>query len=114
MYWRDRAILAGETKTVTENGYKEINETRRTVFVNRKSAVRSEFYAAKQAGDKIALVLDVRGADYRGETRVEFGGLSYEVVRAYTKSGEIIELNCKEATEPPETGRDGQEDEGAV
>ena len=100
MYWRDMATLVKVEKVVNENAYKDENTTRRTVFVNRKSATRSEFYQAKQAGDKIVLVLEVRGADYQGETRLEFGGRPYEVVRAYTDSGEIFELNCKEATEP--------------
>ena len=73
----------------------------REVFANKKTATRSEFYTAKQAGDKIALVLEVRGADYQEETLVEYEGRLYEVVRAYTESGETYELNCKEAQEPP-------------
>ncbi len=114
MYWRDKAVLIHEEKTVNANGYKDTTTTRREVFVNKKSATRSEFYTAKQAGDKIALVLEVRGADYRGETLVEHEGRLYEVVRDYTKSGETYELNCKEAQEPPETAQDGPDEEGAV
>ncbi len=114
MYWRDKAVLIREEKTVNANGYKDVTKTRREVFVNKKSATRSEFYTAKQAGDKIALVLEVRGADYRGETLVEHEGRLYEVVRDYTKSGETYELNCKEAQEPPETAQDGPDEEGAV
>ena len=56
MYWRDIATLVGVKKTVNENGYKVEAEARREVFVNKKSATRSEFYAAKQAGDKIRCV----------------------------------------------------------
>lgn len=114
MYWKEQACLLREKKTVTASGYKETAVTRRKVYANRKSAARSEFYTAKQAGDKIALVLEVRGADYRGETLVECGGRRYEVVRAYTKSGEIYELNCKEAPEPPETAQEGADEEGTV
>jgi len=99
MYWRDKAVLIGEEKTVNANGYKTTIKTQRAVFVNKKSATRSEFYAAKQAGDAITLVLEVRGADYQGETCLEHGGRPYEVVRAYSKSGEVVELNCKEAGE---------------
>ena len=113
MYWKDKAVLIREVKTVNENGYKNITTTRREVFVNKKSATRSEFYTAKQAGDKIALTLEVRGADYRGETLVEHEGRLYEVVRDYTKSGETYELNCKEAQEPPETAQEEQDEEGA-
>lgn len=100
MFWGDMATLVKVEKTVNENGYKTETETRREVFVNEKSATRSEFYAAKQAGDLIVLVLDVHGVDYEGETRIEYKGKPYEVVRAYTATGEKFELNCKETPEP--------------
>lgn len=112
MYWRDEAVLIREEKTVNDNGYKDITTTRREVFANKKSATRSEFYTAKQAGDKIVLVLEVRGVDYQGETIVEHEGRLYEVVRTYTAGGETYELNCKEAQEPPETAQDGPDEEG--
>lgn len=97
MLWRDVATLVKVELTEDNEGYKSKKETLREVFVNRKSATRSEFYTAKQAGDKIALALDVRAADYQGEERVEFDGKPYEVVRTHTKNGEIVELNLKEA-----------------
>lgn len=105
------ATLVAIKKTVDEDGYKTTDETRREVFCNKKSATRSEFYTAKQAGDKIALVLEVRGVDYEDETRVEFEGKPYEVVRAYTKAGETIELNCKEAPEAAQGAQDGAGEE---
>jgi hypothetical protein len=114
VYWRDKAVLIREEKTVKPNGYKDATTARREVFANKKTATRSEFYTAKQAGDKIALVLEVKGADYKGETLVEHEGGLYEVVRAYTESGEVYELNCKEAKEPTETAQEGQDEEGAV
>lgn len=114
MYWRDIATLVGVKKTVNENGYKVETEARREVFVNKKSATRSEFYAAKQAGDKIALVLEVRGSDYEGETRIEYGGNPYEVVRTYTRAGEVIELNCKEAPKPAKGTQDSGGEGAAV
>lgn len=97
MYWRDKAVLIGEETAGDGEGYQTVRETRREVFANKKSATRSEFYTAKQVGDKITLVLEVKGADWREETRVEHAGRAYEVVRAYTKSGEVVVLNCKEA-----------------
>ena len=111
-YWKDEAVLIREEKTVNANGYKDTTRTRREVFANKKTATRSEFYTAKQAGDKIVLVLEVRGADYQEETLVECEGRLYEVVRAYTQNGETYELNCKEAPEPPETAQEGPDEEG--
>lgn len=96
-YWKDEATLVKVTEGEDAEGYAEKVETRREVMVNKKSATRAEFYTAKRAGDKIALVLEVKGADYQGEERVEFEGKPYEVVRAYSKTGEKFELNCKEA-----------------
>lgn len=106
MYWRDVATLVKVEKAVDSEGYKTETAARREIFVNKKSATRSEFYAAKQAGDKIALVLEVRGADYEGETLVEFDGKPYEVVRSYTRAGETVELNCKEAPEDATAAQD--------
>lgn len=105
MYWKDQADLLRVKREVKANGYKTVTVERRRVFVNKRSATRSEFYTARQAGDKIVLVLEVRGADWREESFVEYEGRVYEVVRAYTKSGETFELNCKEAAERP--GKEG-------
>lgn len=31
----------------------------------------------------------MRGSDYESETRIEYGGNPYEVVRTYTRAGEV-------------------------
>ena len=56
----------------------------------------------------------MRGSDYEGETRIEYGGNPYEVVRTYTRAGEVIELNCKEAPKPAEGAQDGTGEGAAV
>ena len=85
----------------------------REVFVNKNSATRSEFYTAKQAGDKIVLVLEVKAADYQGEERVEFDRKPYEVVRAYTPpNGEKVELNLKEAPVAAKAAQEPPGEEG--
>lgn len=109
MYWRDIATLVGVKKTDQRKRLQGRDRSTADGFVNKKSATRSEFYAAKQAGDKIALVLEVRGSDYEGETRIEYGGNPYEVVRTYTRAGEVIELNCKEAPKPAKGARTAAE-----
>ncbi len=107
MYWKDTAELVTITEAPDAEGYKTRTEQRREVFVNKKSATRSEFYTAKQAGDKITLVLDVRGVDYQDETRLYHDGKPYEVVRTYTRSGDVVELNCKEASITADGGGGG-------
>ena len=101
MYWRDVATLVAITKEPDDDGYKTERETRTEVFVDVQSVKRSEFYAARQSGIKIDLVFLVRAPDYSGEERVEYEGKPYKVVRAYTKAGEIYELNCSEEPVAP-------------
>lgn len=96
MYWRDVATLVAITKEPDDDGYKAEHKELTEVFVDVQSVKRSEFYAARQSGIKIDLVFLVRAVDYSGEERVEFDGKTYAVVRAYTKAGEIYELNCSE------------------
>lgn len=98
MLWRETATLIQEGAEPDGEGYRSTVEQVRTVFVDKASVTRSEFYAAKQAGDAITLVLRIRGADYKGETMVNFQGKTYDVVRTYTKGGEIYQLNCKESS----------------
>ncbi len=113
MYWKDVANLVKVELTEDEEGYKSHTEARREVFVNKKSATRSEFYTAKQAGDKIVLVLEVKAADYQGEERVEFDRKPYEVVRAYTPpNGEKVELNLKEAPVAAKAAQEPPGEEG--
>lgn len=100
MYWTGKATLIKVETLPDTEGYKETRETRREVYVNKKSVARSEFYSAQNAGTKIVLTLEVHGVDYKGETLLEFEGKRYEVKRPYTRGGEIYELNCEEAKEP--------------
>lgn len=109
MYWNHTATLVKVTKATDDDGYKTAATSRREVFVNKKSATRSEFYKAKETGHTIALVLEVHGVDYQGETRVEFEGKPYDLVRDYYTSGEVVELNLEEAPEDTDTGDQGEE-----
>lgn len=101
MLWRETATLVAITKTTDADGYKTPTESRREVFVDVQSAKRSEFYSARQTGDRIDIVFLVRALDYDHETRIEYGGKSYDVVRSYTRAGEVYELNCTETPPAP-------------
>lgn len=113
MLWRDVATLVKVETTKNANGYNVETETRREVFVDTQSVRRSEFYAARQSGTAVAIVFLVRGADYDGETRIEYkhpgaeDATVYSVVRSYTKTGEIIELNCSLESSPGSVVRKG-------
>lgn len=101
MSWSDEITLVVEEKQSDGEGYRETAATqKRKIFANKKSTRRSEFYAAKQAGEDIAIVFEVKGVDYNGERIVEYKHdrktkpTRYRVVRDYTENGEEYELNC--------------------
>jgi len=112
MLWRDVATLIKVESAPDSDGYTVETETsRREVFVDVQSVRRSEFYAAQQAGMTVALVFNVRAADYEGETLIEYKHPGadeitvYSVVRSFTKNGEIVELNCSLDTAPGSVAR---------
>ena len=64
------------------------------VYAKRHSVVRSEFYAAQSVGMKTEIAFTVRRADYDGQTEVEHGGITYNVVREYEIDSENVDLTC--------------------
>ena len=109
MYWRDIITLVSYDAADDGEGYTQETEKRSQVFADVQSTKRAEFYAARQAVDKITVVFLVRAADYQGETRIEYNGKSFDVVRAYTKAGEVFELNCAETPAARAVPQDGTE-----
>ena len=75
------------------------------VYVTEKSATRSEYYAALQAGIQIKLVLEMRLEDWeqtahlsgnRKEyaTQLEYDGAVYDILRTYRADKAKIEIIC--------------------
>lgn len=96
MLYRDVAQLI-DTKTVTDpDGYRQETETRTEVYVDVQSVKRGEFYSGRQAGVELVISFMVRVCDFGGQRLIEYDGKRYRVVRAYTKDGELLELNCSE------------------
>lgn len=61
----------------------------------KKSAVRSEFYSALQAGFEASAVFVMFADDYADEQEVVCDGQTYEVVRSYYDGLDRVELTCK-------------------
>lgn len=66
-----------------------------TVFAEKKSVARSEFYTSFQAGLSPKLVFDINPLDFelaateKNEvSEVEYRGKTYKVIRSYQKQGE--------------------------
>ena len=74
-------------------GVPVLTETIRTVYAEKESVKRSEFYAANSSGVRADIVFIVNEDEYNDEMLVKYGATYYKVIRAYTKRGRI-ELTC--------------------
>ena len=94
--FRDEITLVEVGRTQNKNGYAVEAERRKEVFADVQSVKRSEFYRSLQAGRELSAAFLLRACDYEGQVRVDYDGKRYKVERAYTKDGELMELNCSE------------------
>ena len=71
-------------------------ETARTVMCEVRSATRSEYYTALNAGHmpEYVFYLAVSG-DYEGERLVDYKGLRYRVIRTYLTDEDGIEITVE-------------------
>jgi SPP1 family predicted phage head-tail adaptor len=92
--WRD--VISLVTITYTESDIGDIVETRtnRQVYANKKSIRQSEFYQAQANGLRPEAMFEMRSIDYQDEQKLLHDGKEYNVIRTYSKNGEILELVC--------------------
>lgn len=75
------------------------------IYVNEKSATRTEFYEALRSGITVKTVLETRQEDWElsahiinGKreyaTRIEYDGSIYDIVRTYKNDKAMIEIIC--------------------
>lgn len=94
MLFRDTARLITAEAEEDAEGYETVCESASEVFVDVKSVRREEFYRSMQAGVELTIAFDMRACDYGGQSRVEYDGKQYRVVRTFSPDGEMLELNC--------------------
>lgn len=90
MRWSEVIALGAETETKTL-GEVKTSVSYRSVYANKKSVKRAEFYQAMAAGLKPELVFEMHRMEYMDETRLKYNGKEYEIIRTY-EVGEKIEL----------------------
>lgn len=95
MLWRDVAKLISTTETVDDIGDTILTATEKEVFVNKKSIRQSEYYQALSTGLKPEIMFEVRTIDYEDEEDIKYNNKNYNIIRTYTKNGEITELICQ-------------------
>jgi SPP1 family predicted phage head-tail adaptor len=80
----------------SQNSIGDITETptSRQVFANQKSIRQSEFYQSQANGLKPEIMFEIRAIDYADEKKLSFNSLQYNIIRTYSKNGEILELIC--------------------
>lgn len=94
MYFSDRISLRTVTITSDTYGGETRSYTDTTVWANKKSVTRSEFYLANSNGIKVDIVFEVHTEDYNDQQYVLYGSTHYNVIRAYQKGEGTIELMC--------------------
>lgn len=95
MYFSERVTLKKPLLYGTDaDGFQIVTEwSERTVWADRKSPTRSEFYAANQVGIDLTDTFVVHEEDYQDETQLIWHGDTYSIVRAYER-GSVVELSC--------------------
>lgn len=79
-----------------EDTNKILVEDKKEVYCKVKSISRNEFYNASTGGFKPSLVFIIHSFEYENEEKVEFDGITYNVIRTYMVNTEEIELTCEE------------------
>ncbi|MGJ9383233.1 phage head closure protein [Salipaludibacillus sp. CF4.18] len=93
--WGEQVDLITTTYTENAMGDSIEAETSRTVFANKKSIRQSEFYQAAMSDLRPELMFEIRAEEYADETKLKFNYKTYDIIRAYSKNGEIAELTCQ-------------------
>jgi SPP1 family predicted phage head-tail adaptor len=88
-------ILIEESFIEDDIGNQIPNQTRRAVLCQVKSIGSNEFYNAATSGLKPVIEFIIHAYEYNGESKVEFEGTLYSIIRTYKRSFEEIELTCQ-------------------
>jgi SPP1 family predicted phage head-tail adaptor len=94
MRWGDIITLISMTYSVNDLGDTIETKTSKQVYANKTSVKRSEFYQAMAIGLKPEVVFEMRLIDYSEEKKLIYESEEYNVIRTYSKDGEIVELVC--------------------
>lgn len=94
----DEVLTLIQARAITnEFGYPmTIQEQRRGVYAQLRSAGRSEFYQARSAGVEIEMIAIIRAEDYAMEREAELYGRRYSILRVYRKDRGFVELTLND------------------
>lgn len=101
----DEAKLLVVTNEKDEDGFPVEKKEEIPIYVNEKSATRTEFYEALRTGITIKTVLETRQEDWESSARmvgnkkqyasqIEYDGAVYDIVRTFKNDKSMIEIIC--------------------
>lgn len=98
MLFRDVIKLIWLESFINDIGDLEENEIEREVFANKKSVRASEFYQAMAIGLRPEIMFEIRASEYLDERSLIWENRKYDIIRTYSKNGEMLELICNGIT----------------
>ena len=90
MFWNQKIKLGKVTESLLY-GEPIQDITWTEVYANKRSVRQSEYYEAANLGLKPELVFEVNSFGYDVHEKIQYGGKTFEILRAYEK-GETVEL----------------------
>lgn len=108
---------AGSIRLIQETNkahgvHEDIVEEKRLVLCTVKSVRQTEYYTARNTGyaPEIMFTLSLAG-DYRGESRLEYEGKPYDIIRTFeTDAGGLEIIAQKGDVNEPDQTTDGEPD----
>ncbi|BBI32483.1 phage head closure protein [Cohnella abietis] len=93
MLWNDEVDLIHVTHS--NDSTVVVSETVKTVFANKKSVTRSEFYQGVANNLKPVAVFEVNSFEYEDEQKLRHEGSDYMIIRSYQITQDLLELTCQ-------------------
>ena len=101
----DEAKLLVITNAKDKDGFAVEERREIPIYVNEKSATRTEFYEALRSNIQIKTVLETRQEDWelsahmvsgkkQYATQIEYEGSVYDIVRTFRNDKSMIEIIC--------------------
>lgn len=101
----DEAKLLIVINEKDEDGFPIEKKDKIPIYVNEKSATRTEFYEALRSGITIKTVLEVRQEDWelsahmvnnrkQYASQIEYDGSVYDIIRTFKNDKSMIEIVC--------------------
>jgi SPP1 family predicted phage head-tail adaptor len=75
-----------------------VENVKRQILAEKKSVRQSEFYQAASAGLKPEITFVVWSHEYIGESKLEFEGKTFTIIRTFERSDRKTELICEVKT----------------